>query len=478
MLRQIPAVHRLLEAPGIPALRERVGHAVVKESAEEMLASLRDEIRATAAADGAATRDGRPLPDLSLEALARRLEEAVARRLAPRLRPVINATGVVLHTNLGRAPLSAAAIRAMVEVAGRYSNLEMDLATGERGSRHSLVDDLLRKLTGAEAAMVVNNNAAAVLLALSALAAGRQVIVSRGELVEIGGSFRIPEVMAQSGAGLVEVGTTNKTRAADYRRAVGPDTALFLKVHTSNYRIIGFTEEVPLTELVAMGRELGLPVMYDLGSGVLAGRFAAGLGDEPNVREAVAAGADLVTFSGDKLLGGPQAGIIAGRGDLVELCRRHPLARALRIDKLTLAALEATLKLYLDGALALREVPVLRMLATPPEELARRAEHLAAVLRRRLGGRARVTCQPGASRSGGGSLPGLDLPTTLVSVEPQGLSVDLLAGALRLGDPPVLARIAGDHLLLDPRTLLPGEDEAVAEAVVRAFDPQGHSARG
>ncbi len=462
--RRIPAVHHVLAAGRLPELRGLYGHAPVKEAVEAVLARLRERL---AAAGGSGPGDAGV--NLAPEAVARLVEEEVERAMAPSLRRVINATGVVLHTNLGRAVLSDSARLAVQEAAGAYSNLELDLASGERGSRHDHVEGLLCRLTGAEAAMVVNNNAAAVLLTLTALAAGREVIVSRGELVEIGGSFRIPEVMAQSGARLVEVGTTNKTRTEDYRRAIGPDTGLLLKVHPSNYRIVGFTAAVALEELVAIGREAGIPVMYDMGSGALIPLDRYGLPGEPVAWEAIAAGAGIITFSGDKLLGGPQAGVIAGRRDLVERCRRHPLARALRVDKMTLAALEATLKHYRDPDAAMAAVPVLRMLTMPPEELAARADELAGLILARAGGAARVEVCPGLSQVGGGSLPGTELPTTLVAVVPERLSVNALAARLRQSRPAVVARIEGGRLLLDPRTLLPGDAAAVATALARAL---------
>lgn len=465
LLRALPAVHRLLEAGDIPALRARHGHRPVKEASEALLTGLRDHL-------STAPPEHLPAEPYPLDELAAQLAAEVNARRAPRLRRVINATGVVLHTNLGRALLSEAAREAILAVAGSFCNLELDLETGERGSRQSHVEGFLRHLTGAEAALVVNNNAAAVLLALSALAAGREVVVSRGELVEIGGSFRIPEVMAQGGARLVEVGTTNKTRAADYRQAITPDTALLLKVHPSNYRIVGFTAEVPLESLVAVGREAGLPVMYDLGSGALLPLEPFAAGGEPTAPAAIAAGADLVAMSGDKLLGGPQAGILLGRQMLIDRCRRHPLARAVRVDKFTLAALEATLRHYEDEAVARREVPTLRMLTASPGELADRARALCRLLRERVGESADINTSPGTSQAGGGSLPGLDLPTTLVTVAPRSFGAAALEERLRRGQPPVLARIAADRLLFDPRTLLPGEEEMVAAALVAALDPR------
>src|SRR5215213_4305954 len=341
----------------------------------------------------------------------------IARARRPRLRRVLNATGVIVHTNLGRAPLPAAALERVEEAARGYSNLEYHLSSGTRGSRQDHCGEILRRLTGAEAALVVNNNAAAVLLALAALAEGREVVVSRGELIEIGDGFRIPDVLASSGARLVEVGTTNRTRAADYERAIGPDTALLLRVHQSNFRVVGFTEQPRVEELAAVSRRHDVPLVEDLGSGAL-----VELDGEPTPAATLAAGADLVCFSGDKLLGGPQAGIVAGRSDLIERLRRHPLHRAVRSDKLTLAALEGTLALYLDRP---DEVPVLRMLREPAEAVRARAERLAAA----VGGSVEAT----VARAGGGSLPLAELPSFACAVEEE------LAAALRDGDPPVIA---------------------------------------
>lgn len=388
----------------------------------------------------------------------------------PRLRKVINATGVILHTNLGRAVLSQAAREALDAVAGHYCNLELDLETGERGSRQDHVRDLLRELTGAEDALVVNNNAGAVLLALNTLARGKQVVVSRGQLVEIGGSFRLPEIMAASGAILVEVGTTNKTYLRDYEQAVGPETALLLRVHTSNFRIIGFAAEVGIAELAGLGRRLGIPVMEDLGSGLLVDLGGDFLRDEPVVVASLAAGADVVTFSGDKLLGGPQAGIILGREKYLEPMRKNPLARALRIDKLSLAALEATLRLYLDPDWAKSQIPTLHALFVSVEELRRRAERLRDLLVPALRDQAEAEVQTGFSEAGGGSLPGVALPTFLVLVRPRELSVEELAARLRRAEPPVIARRLEGALALDVRTMLEGEEALVVRAVASCLE--------
>src|SRR6266536_1087815 len=423
-------VMRLRDLPSVDELARGSDDPLAVEAARAVLARAREEIRA-----GADPGD-----------LAARVREELATARRPRLRRVLNATGVIVHTNLGRAPLAEAAIERVIEVARGYSNLEYDLTAGTRGSRQDHVADLLRRLTGAEAALVVNNNAAAVLLALAALAEGREVLVSRGELIEIGDGFRIPDVLARSGARLREVGTTNRTRAVDYERAIGPETALLLRVHQSNFRVVGFTEQPRLAELVRIGRAHGLPVVDDLGSGVL-----VELEDEPSARDALAAGADLVCFSGDKLLGGPQAGIVVGRAELVERLRRHPLQRALRADKLTLAALEGTLGLYLDPDRALREIPVLRMLTAQADVVRARAERLAAL----AGG----TVEETIARVGGGALPLAELPSFACAVEEE------LVSPLRAGEPPVVAVVRDGRCLLDCRTLGDAEVDEVAAAV-------------
>jgi L-seryl-tRNA(Ser) seleniumtransferase len=422
-LRDLPSVDELLQGLGEP-------HGLAVAAARAVLERARQTIRA-----------GGDPGDLGAEVQA---ELRAARR--PSLRRALNATGVVIHTNLGRAPLPEAALERVREVGGSYSNLEYDLAAGKRGSRQVHATEILRRLTGAEAALVVNNNAAAVMLSLAALAGGREVLVSRGELIEIGDGFRIPDVLAQSGARLVEVGTTNRTRAADYAHAAGAETALLLRVHQSNFRVVGFTEQPTLAELAQVARERGLPLVDDLGSGAFA-QFE----DEPSPRDSLAAGADLVCFSGDKLLGGPQAGIVVGRADLVEQLRRHPLQRALRADKLTLAALEGTLALYLDPERAAREIPVLRMLREPAEAVRARAERLAAL----LGGEVEET----VGRVGGGALPLAELPSFACAVE------ESLAGPLRAVDPPVIGVVRDGRLLLDCRTLADAELDEVAAAV-------------
>jgi len=381
----------------------------------------------------------------------------------PHLRPVINATGVIINTNLGRAPLSSEALQAVQRVAGGYSNLEYELEAGERGSRHTHVAALICELTGAEAALVTNNNAAAVLLALSALAMGREVIISRGQLVEIGGGFRIPDVMRQSGCQLVEVGTTNRTRISDYEAALSERTALLLAVHPSNFRIVGFTEFTPVSELADLAHRYGLLVMDDLGSGCLLASERFGLAHEPMPQESIAAGADVVCFSGDKLLGGPQAGILVGKASVLARIARHPLMRAVRIDKMTLAALEATLRHYQRNEVE-THIPTWRMISARPERIASRATNWASELRAR-GIQART--QQGESTVGGGSLPGETLPTTLLALDAAHieLSLDELAKRLRLRSTPIVTRILRDTLLLDPRTVLEEQDQDLVRAL-------------
>jgi L-seryl-tRNA(Ser) seleniumtransferase len=428
-LRDLPSVDELA---GSERLAE-FPRGVVVDTGRFVLARAREEIRS-----------GHDPGDLT-----QRMLDELARATEPRLRRVLNATGVILHTNLGRAPLSLAALARVHEVGSGYSSLEYDLGEGTRRSRQDHLAPLLRRLTGAEAALIVNNNAGAVLLCLAALAEGREVLVSRGELIEIGDGFRIPDVLARSGARLVEVGTTNRTRAADYEDAAGPETAAVLRVHQSNFRQVGFTERPRLRDLAAVADLHGLPLVEDLGSGAL-----EPLADEPSVRESLAEGAQLVCFSGDKLLGGPQAGIVLGRADLIERLRRHPLQRALRADKLALAALEGTLALYLDPERARREVPVLQMLGEETERVRSRAERLATL----VGGEVEET----VARVGGGALPLAELPSAGCAVEEE------LAAALRSGDPPVIGVLRDGRTLLDCRTLSDAEADEVAEAVIAA----------
>ncbi|MEI6827272.1 MAG: L-seryl-tRNA(Sec) selenium transferase [Desulfuromonadales bacterium] len=385
--------------------------------------------------------------------------------VAPNLRAVVNGTGVVIHTNLGRSLLAKSACRQMLEVAERYSNLEIDMATGERGERYSHVESLLCELTGAEAAIVVNNNAAAVLLALSGLAAGREVVVSRGELVEIGGSFRIPDVMKMSGGILKEVGTTNRTHLKDYQRAISAQTALLLKVHTSNFSVVGFTAEVSIEQLVRCGRGAGIPVMADIGSGSLLDLSRYGIPGETPVQEYIKAGVDIVTCSGDKMLGGPQAGIIFGTREMIALLRKEQLLRALRIDKLTLAALEATLRLYRDERQAVAEIPTLRMLTAQPGELRAKATSFLRRIRPKIPASVTLSVIAGHSQVGGGSLPLLELPTFLMAVAVDGSTPQQIDASFRGGRTPVLGRINKGRYLLDLRTLQETDIAAVVEAM-------------
>ncbi|MCL2336772.1 MAG: L-seryl-tRNA(Sec) selenium transferase [Firmicutes bacterium] len=435
--------------------------AAVRKTADR----LRDEIKS----GQLSLPDGIRPRDFLTAAMVSRASLLALNDNRPQLRRVLNLTGVVLHTNLGRALLSENARLAINQAASGYSNLELDLQTGKRGSRYAPVEELLTKLTGAEAALVVNNNAAAVLLALSTLARGREVIVSRGQLVEIGGSFRIPEVMAQSGATLVEVGATNKTHPRDYQKAITAQTALLLHVHTSNYRILGFTRETTIAELAAIGAQFTLPVMSDLGSGSLVNTGELGLPPEPTVREVVSGGADLVTFSGDKLLGGPQAGIIVGKKKYLDPMKSNPLTRAVRIDKFTVAALEATLREYLDQTKLKQKIPVLAMLAAREDELGPLAGRLAEKLTAAAGGQARFTVLEINSAVGGGALPTADLPSIAVAVQPDQITVSELASRLRATEPALLGRLQDDALLLDVRTLQPGEEDILVEVMVKAL---------
>jgi L-seryl-tRNA(Ser) seleniumtransferase len=452
--RRLPAVDALLEGPGVAPLLAVYPRGLVVRAVRETLDAAR-------AGGGASPAEGW---DAAIQATVRRLA-------APSLAPVINATGVVLHTNLGRAPLAPAAIAALIRVAEGYSALEYDLGRGARGSRHAHCRDLLVELTGAPDALVVNNAAGAVLLALSALARGGAAIVSRGELVEIGGSFRIPDIMARSGAQLVEVGTTNRTHRKDYETALTADSPprLLLKVHRSNFQVSGFTADVPAAELAALGHARKVPFLYDVGSGLLLdlAPWGGGLTGEPTVSDAVASGADVVTFSGDKLLGGPQAGILLGSEAAIAACRADPIARAVRADKLTLAALEATLALYRDPETARREIPVLRMLTDDKKALKSRAE----ALKKGVGPAAELI--EGESEVGGGSFPGAKLPTWLVAITPGHLTPDTYVARLRSAEPPVIARIADGRVVLDPRTILPDQINATVRAIAAGLTADG-----
>jgi L-seryl-tRNA(Ser) seleniumtransferase len=462
--RHLPSIDELLSRPQLILLAETAGRGLVTHIARAVLAEVRAELK-----DASAHAPGKPQV-LDLSSLECRIAAAVDSRLAPSLRPVINATGVILHTNLGRAPLSSEAAAAIAATATHYSNLEYDIPTGERGKRDTHTARLLADLLGAEAAIVVNNNAAAVFLVLNTLAKAAEVVVSRGELIEIGDGFRIPDIMSESGALLREVGTTNRTRIRDYERAVNERTRLLLRVHPSNFRITGFTERPALEELTALGRRAQIPVYEDLGSGCLADLAPSGVA-EPVARASFAAGADILTFSGDKLLGGPQAGIIAGKKDLVERIRRNPLFRALRVDKLTIAALEVTLKSYLRGALD--EIPALRMIRLSVAEIRARAENFASRLRASLSDSAQIEILDGFSVIGGGSTPDQQLPTRLISITTERYSPVELEELLRTAPlhaaPPVIARIENNRLVLDLRTVLSSEEADLVSALAAAL---------
>jgi L-seryl-tRNA(Ser) seleniumtransferase len=448
-LRQLPSVDRLLNETSVQDLTHEHGHELTVTAIQEILAQARQAIL-----------EGQTSPTIA--ELVERTVSWLSNLVRPSLCPVINATGVIVHTNLGRAPLSPAAQQAMDE-SSAYSNLEYDLRAGRRGSRYVHAEELLCRLTGAEAGLVVNNDAAAVVLILTALAQGLEVVISRGQLVEIGGGFRIPEVMAQSGARLVEVGTTNRTYARDYEAAITPETAMLLHVHASNFRLVGFVEHTPLADLVSLAQAQGILAVDDLGSGALLDAAPFGLSHEPTVQESLAAGVDLVCFSADKLLGGPQAGIILGKTTLIDLLKHHPLTRALRVSKTILAGLQATLLHYLRGE-ALEQVPVWRMIALPTEEVEARAAGLVEWLAQ-AGVSGRLF--EGHSAVGGGSLPGETIPTWLVAID-AGLPQEL-AQSLRQGSPAVIGRIENDTFVLDLRTVMPAEETALREALRAAL---------
>jgi L-seryl-tRNA(Ser) seleniumtransferase len=469
VLREIPSVDELLSRPQIVDLLKVHPRQVVVEAIRKGLGRVRDDIlhKRNLSQFGEAF--------FSFENLYPLFQREINLQTQPRLRRVINATGVVIHTNLGRAPLHPSAIHHLMEVSKTYSNLEYDLERGERGDRYAHVEESLCRLSGAESALVVNNNAGAVLLVLNTLAEGKEVIVSRGELVEIGGAFRIPDVMKRSGALLREVGTTNRTHFDDYQKAIGPHTALLLKVHTSNFRVMGFTSEVTLQDLVQLGRECHIPVVDDLGSGCLIDLTQYGLEKEPTVQETIKTGVDGVTISGDKLLGGPQAGIILGKKKILDLFKINPLTRALRIDKLTLAALESTLLLYLDEKTAMAEIPTLRMLSLDTRKLKKRGKRLL----RRLSGvtneRIRFSLREDVSQVGGGALPLQELPTIVVAAKPLDFSVNSLEEVLRKGDPPIISRISKEELILDMRTVFDEEIPLLAAGIEKA---RTHIAKG
>jgi len=456
VLKQIPKVDRVLEWPEITQILKCYPRSEVVKAIRECFDRFRKRIE-----DG--TLENVPERGIIVSAVSGVLEL----RARQNLRPIVNGTGVVIHTNLGRSPLADVAEEAVHAVSRGYSNLEYDLATGERGGRASHVEGLICELTDAESALVVNNNAAAVMLALSTLAANREVVISRGELVEIGGSFRIPDVMRQSGATLVEVGATNRTHVRDYLEAVTDSTALLLKVHTSNFAIVGFTAEVSLAELATLGHGKGIPVMLDAGSGCLVDLAPFGVCGEPTIRHSLRQGADVVTFSGDKLLGGPQAGIVAGKRELLEPMKRHPLMRAFRADKLSLAALEATLRLYRDER-AIREVPILRMLTMTPEALSQKAGRIIRQLKRQLPDVVAFRKHPGESSAGGGSVPLQRLPTTLIEIRVQDATPSQIEAALRQATTPVIGRIHQDRFLLDVRTICDRDIIALTDSLGEA----------
>jgi L-seryl-tRNA(Ser) seleniumtransferase len=466
VLRKIPSVDEILSRPEITHLLESYPRTVVVEAIRKGLGRLRQELL-----------HQKEISEFeeslfSFERLFPLFQKEIDLQVRPRLRRVINATGVVIHTNLGRSPLHPSALQHMIDISKAYSNLEYDLDLGERGTRYSHVEETLCRLSGAESALVVNNNAGSVLLALNTMAEGREVIVSRGELVEIGGAFRIPDVMKRSGALLKEVGTTNRTHLSDYQDAIGSQTALLLKVHASNFRVMGFTSSVPLQDLVQLGQQYDIPVMDDLGSGCLLDLTQYGLEREPTVQEAIATGADVVAFSGDKLLGGPQAGIILGKKRFLDLIKVNPLTRALRIDKLTLAALESTLFLYFDHKIAMKEIPTLRMLSLDTGKLKRRGRRLLKRLSEMIKKEASLALREDVSQVGGGALPLQELPTMVLAIKPLHVSINGLEENLRKSEPPVISRISKDELILDMRTVFDEEIPLLAAGIEKVLTPK------
>ena len=456
LLRQLPGVDYLMELAKKEASFESIPQTLVDGSIRSVIHAKRQAILN----DDPAIDNSNLSDDRMIDAV----KQAVNKAMTPNLRRTINATGVVVHTNLGRSLLAPEVIENLVTIGGRYSNLEYDLSIGKRGSRYSSVEDLICEISGAEAALAVNNNAGAVLLCLETLARGKEVIVSRGELVEIGGSFRVPDVMAKSGGILREIGTTNRTHLRDYENAINPNTGLLLKVHTSNYSVVGFTAEVALRDLVDLGAAHQLPVMEDLGSGTFIDFSKYGLLKEPTVQESVAAGTDVITFSGDKLLGGPQAGIIVGKKALIDPIKQNPITRALRIDKLTLAALESTLRLYRDEEKASRIIPTLRMIMLPLEEIQNRARRLVDGLTKIGDPRMHIRLLERSSKTGGGALPLMELPSLCVGVAVKGISPNALEKMMRYNDPPIIARIEDDLYVMDPRTIQAGEFATIETA--------------
>ncbi len=457
IFRQIPPVDYLLGSSPIKRVLLTTPRALVLRAIRKVLDDIRGKIEKA--------QTGDELPDLGLDNVADQIVKRVSILSQPRLRHVINATGVILHTNLGRSPLSRRVIAGINSLAGCYSNLEYDLKNGKRGSRYVHVEEDLMELTGAEGAMVVNNNAAAVLIALDSIAKDREVIISRGQLVEIGGSFRIPEVMKKSGARMVEVGTTNKTAIMDYESVIGPDTALLLKVHTSNFQIVGFTEEVGLEELVALGKKYDLPIMEDLGSGCLVDLSRYGLKREPTVQDSIAKGADIITFSGDKMLGGPQCGIILGKKEIVSAIKANQLNRALRVDKLTLIALQETLSTYRDEEKAIRQIPTLRMLCRSYQGLCLKAKRLLGLIGRPDADDLSIGLCDGFSRVGGGAMPLEELRSRLLCISSPVTPAHHIVEFLRSYNPPIIPRLEKDQVLLDVRTIQEKELRIVAEAI-------------
>ena len=450
MLKRLPAVDTLLRDAMLSGFTKDNPRRLVVDAIRAVLERKRGLIKKGNAGDSL----------FSIEELVKEIGEEVGKARRPSLKRVINATGIIIHTNLGRAPLAVGALKNLADASLGYSNLEFDVEKGERGERYSHLEPILCKLTGAEAAMVVNNNAAAVMLLLNTLAEGKEVLVSRGELVEIGGSFRIPDIMKKSGARLVEVGTTNRTHIRDYEAAITPETALILKVHRSNFDMVGFTADVSIEDLAELGKRHGIPVMNDLGSGSLIDLSKYGMKKEPTVQDAVRSGIDVVAFSGDKLLGGPQAGIIIGRKEIIDPVKKNPLTRALRIDKLTIAALEATLNVYLDEVKAVHDIPVLRMLRRPVQELAKTARKILRDLGD-LSDRFKITIKDGYSQVGGGALPLQEIPTKLLAVRPTAISPNQLERSMRMNHVPIIVRIERDEVVLDMRTLMDGDAEVI-----------------
>ncbi len=457
IFRQIPSVDQLLESSEVKALFSAVPRTLIVRAIREVLGELRERIKKAGALS--------ERPDVSLDAVNRQVTERVSKLMQPSLRQVINATGIIVHTNLGRSLLAKEVIAKVADLAGCYINLEYDLDAGKRGSRYAHVEAILKELTGAESALVVNNNAAAVLLALDTLAKGKEVIISRSHLVEIGGSFRMPEVMRKSGAKMFEVGSTNKTTVGDYEAAIVPDTALLLKVHKSNFEMVGFTQEAELEELVGLGRKYGIPVMEDLGSGCLIDFSRYGFKKEPTVQDSIQKGVDLVTFSGDKMLGGPQCGIIVGKKDIVSALKANQLTRALRVDKLTLIALQETLSLYRDEHGAMKHLPTLEMISRSYRSVCKKAQKLIGLIGEIDATNFATSLTDGFSQVGGGALPLEGIRTRLLCLSPKRLSASHIVDSLRSYDPPIIARLEKNQVLLDTRTIGDQELEIVATAI-------------